>query len=147
MLYGYAMMASWDWSIMAKAKPTVEQVLEVYAQEGATAAAEYGQVSSRTVQRWASLEGIVSGWVPPITQGHGTSACYMRGCREQECVEAHRETQRKLKARRVKRLKQGKVTVKHGVSAYSNWNCRCEVCRAAWAAYLRERKRVRSEQA
>lgn len=28
-------------------------------------------------------------------------------------------------------------------STYSNWGCRCDLCRAAWAAYVAKRKAVR----
>jgi hypothetical protein len=29
----------------------------------------------------------------------------------------------------------------HGLSTYTNWGCRCDVCRAAMAAYRRDRRR------
>jgi hypothetical protein len=39
------------------------------------------------------------------------------------------------------RAKRGTFT--HGVSGYVNYDCRCEVCRAAWAPYYAERRRAR----
>lgn len=117
-----------------------EQALTIYANEGAAAAAEAAKVSIRTVQRWASDAGVRSGYKRTTTRGHGTAACYLRGCRKKECVEANREENRQVKARRVARFKAGKVHIKHGVSGYSNWDCRCPLCTNAWSAYLRERR-------
>lgn len=31
-------------------------------------------------------------------------------------------------------------------STYTNWRCRCEGCREAWAAYVVERKRMRGNE-
>lgn len=129
---------------MAQTTPNREEVLETYATHGASAAATKAGVSTRTVQRWAAAEGIKSGWEPPILRGHGTSACYIRGCRKPECVEANKQTNREVKERRVARYEAGTVKVKHGVSAYSNWNCRCAECKAAWSAYLRDRRMSRA---
>jgi hypothetical protein len=119
---------------------TKEEALKLYASEGASAAASEAGVSTRTIQRWAAQEGVKSGWQPPILRDHGTAACYIRGCRRDECVEANRQANREVKARRVERFKKGKVTIRHGVSGYSNWDCRCGVCRNAWSAYLRGRR-------
>lgn len=121
-------------------KPTREEILKIYSVEGATAAASEAGVSTRTIQRWAAQEGVTSGWVPPILRDHGTAACYIRGCRKPECVEANREANREVKARRIERFRKGKVTIRHGVSGYSNWDCRCSECRTAWSAYLRSRR-------
>lgn len=124
-----------------------EQVLEVYATEGATAAADLAGVSKRTVQRWAAQEGIRSGYEPQITRDCPSAASYTRGCRCEGCKEANREQQRAVKERRVKRFKTGKVDISHGVSGYSNWDCRCGVCGSAWSAYLRERRAIRRKAA
>ena len=35
---------------------------------------------------------------------------------------------------------------KHGISAYTNNRCRCDVCRGAWNAYCRERRRKKNLQ-
>lgn len=33
--------------------------------------------------------------------------------------------------------------VKHGIpSTYNNYNCRCDICREAWAMYMRPRIRA-----
>lgn len=37
---------------------------------------------------------------------------------------------------------------RHGkASTYSNWQCRCDLCRSAQAAYMRDLRRRRREQA
>lgn len=130
---------------MAETNPPLSraEALKVYATEGASAAAEAASVSTRTIQRWATAEGITSGWEPPILRGHGTAACYVRGCRKAECVEANRISNREVKERRVARFKAGKVKILHGVSGYSNWDCRCAECRVAWSTYLRDRRNSR----
>lgn len=121
-------------------KMSREQILKIYATEGATVAARSASVSTRTIQRWASQEGIATGWEPSLVQGHGTVACYLRGCRRHECVEANKVNNREVKERRVKRFKAGKVQIVHGVSGYSNWDCRCGECTTAWSSYLRDRR-------
>lgn len=122
------------------AEPTREEVLKIYERDGASAAASLAGVSTRTVKRWAAQEGVSSGYTAPIIRGHGTAACYIRGCRETKCVEANREVQREVKRRRIERYRAGKVTIKHGVSGYSNWDCRCGECTSSWSTYLRERR-------
>lgn len=117
-----------------------EEALKLYAGEGASAAASEAGVSTRTIQRWAAQEGVKSGWVPPVLRDHGTAACYIRGCRRPECIEANRQANREVKARRIERFRKGKVSIRHGVSGYSNWDCRCPLCRNAWSTYLRGRR-------
>jgi len=122
-----------------------ETILRVYAEKGATAAAAIASVSKRTVQRWAASEGIGSGYEPKIIVPCPSSAGYARGCRCDGCKEANREVQREIKARRIARFRSGKTRIKHGVSGYSNWDCRCPECRSAWSEYLRERRKDRKK--
>jgi len=118
-----------------------DEALKIYEQDGAVAASQAAGVSTRTIQRWANAEGLTSGWEPSPTKGHGTAACYIRGCRLPECVEANRQTNREVKERRVKRFEAGQVTLDHGkVTSYVNWQCRCQECKSAWSAYLRNRR-------
>jgi hypothetical protein len=124
-----------------------EKVLEVYAESGASAASEIAGVSKRTVQRWAALEGIESGYEPKIIVPCPSAAAYARGCRCDGCKEANREVQREIKARRISRFRSGKTKIKHGVSGYSNWDCRCPDCRSAWSEYLRERRKTNRKKA
>lgn len=118
------------------------KVLKVYAKSGATEAAKIAGVSKRTVQRWASAAGIDSGYEPPIIRECPSAAAYARGCRCAGCTEANREAQRQIKARRVARFQAGQVEITHGVSGYSNWDCRCGECKSAWSTYLRERRQI-----
>lgn len=125
-----------------------DKVLKVYAEQGATAAAELAGVSKRTVQRWAGTEGILSGYEPEITRPCPSAAAYTRGCRCDGCKAANREVQRQIKDRRVARFRKGeREPRRHGVSGYSNWDCRCEECRTAWSEYLRERRKARKKAA
>jgi len=116
------------------------KVLDVYADRGATAAATQAGVSKRTVQRWAAAEGIESGYTAPIIRLCPSAASYARGCRCDGCKDANLEVQRAIKERRIKRFKSGKTKIVHGVSGYSNWDCRCLVCKKAWSEYLRGRR-------
>ena len=36
-------------------------------------------------------------------------------------------------------------TARHGVSAYSNYKCRCDVCRSAWKEYMQKRRAARKD--
>lgn len=120
--------------------PTKNQILRIYAKKGATPAAEAAGVSKRTVQRWAAKAGISSGYTAPVLRDCPSVASYNRGCRCSGCVAANKEASRQTKARRVARFENGEVEIEHGVSGYSNWDCRCETCRAEWSAYMRERR-------
>ncbi len=124
---------------------SVDKILEMYETEGATPAAKMAKVSKRTVQRWASDAGMKSGFDPAsrITTTCPSSAEYGRGCRCDGCKEAQREAQRAVKQRRIKRARTGRVQIPHGVSGYSNWDCRCPTCRGAWSQYLRSRRASR----
>lgn len=129
----------------SKIPPTMrEMVLKIYAERGATAAAAFAGVSKRTVQRWANAEGVLSGYKPRIYRPCPSAAAYARGCRCDGCKAANREVQRQIKERRINKFREGKRKPRrHGVSGYSNWNCRCDVCRKAWSKYLRERRKAR----
>ena len=118
----------------------MDKVMGLYSTEGATAAAKFAGVSKRTVQRWASEQGVKSGYVAPIEMECPSAASYTRGCRCEGCRLANKEAQRETKKRRIERFRSGRTKIKHGVSGYSNWDCRCEKCRKAWSAYLRKRR-------
>lgn len=125
---------------------TREKVLKIYGSKGPDAAAEAAGVSKRTAQRWAAAAGVKYHYENPILRGHRTSACYARGCRKKQCVEANKEAQRAIKARRVERRIRGEAKFKHGVSGYSNWDCRCGRCKKSWSEYLRERRSISIEE-
>lgn len=117
-----------------------EEILRIYSEEGATVAASKAGVSKRTVQRWAAASRVHSGYEAPIMRECPSAASYARGCRCEGCKEENRLTQKEIKARRVARFKAGEVEITHGVSGYSNWDCRCNECKSAWSSYLRERR-------
>jgi hypothetical protein len=120
---------------------TKEEVLVIYAQEGAAAAARAADRSIRTVQRWANEAGVVSGYSKPFTAGPDSAAAYLRGCRTPECVEAYREANRAAKERRIERFHSGETTPECGTaSTYSNYDCRGEACSEAWSLYLRSKR-------
>lgn len=54
---------------------------------------------------------------------HGTTGRYQAGCSCDDCRAANREKTRRLR---------GKPPLTHGVSGYTNYRCRCEVCTEAW---------------
>lgn len=119
-----------------------EEVVKLYQEIGAAAAARQVGVSRRTVQRWARAAGIQSGGWEPVHRRKPcpSAAAYSHGCRCDGCKLANREAQRATKQRRVERYRNGRRDIKHGVSGYSNWDCRCEVCRTAWSKYLKDRR-------
>jgi hypothetical protein len=126
-----------------------QQALDIYVKEGAEAARLAVGVSKRTVQRWASDAGLKYEYVAPLLPCP-SMASYARGCRCDGCVEANREHQKEVKARRVAYgKKHGKKKtgepIPHGVSGYSNWDCRCGTCKAEWSAYLRRKRDARTE--
>ncbi len=63
---------------------------------------------------------------------HGTHSAYVRGCHCQECTEAHRVANQKS----FESLRSAEVT-EHGRTGY-RYGCRCDVCKAANAAYMRD---------
>lgn len=126
-----------------------QQALDVYVKEGAEAAGLATGVSKRTVQRWASEAEVEYVYVPYLLPCPSV-ASYARGCRCDGCVEENREHQKEVKARRVAYgKKHGKKKtgepIPHGVSGYSNWDCRCPVCKSEWSSYLRTKRLARSE--
>jgi hypothetical protein len=120
------------------------RLLTIYATEGAVAAAKEAGVSVRTMQRWAGQEGIQSGYRTPVSAECPSAAAYNRGCRCEGCVDANRIAGRQAKDRRIARAHHG-AEVPHGVSGYSNWDCRCVTCSTAWATYLRKRRATRAK--
>lgn len=134
---------------MAKTKKKTEiskdEVLKIYAEKGATAASEAAGVSKRTVQRWASVAGVGSGYKAPIRRTEPSAAAYMRGCRTEECVEAYRKANTDAKNRRLDRFQSGASKPDCGkASTYSNYDCRGEACKAAWSKYLRDKRNTGS---
>lgn len=119
------------------------RLLTIYATEGAVAAAKEAGVSVRTMQRWAAQEGVESGYKTPVSAQCPSAAAYGRGCRCDGCIDANRVAAREAKDRRIARAHHG-VEVPHGVSGYSNWDCRCVTCSTAWATYLRKRRSMRA---
>lgn len=128
-----------------------QQALDVYVKEGAEAARLAVGVSKRTVQRWASEAEVEYTYVPVLLPCP-SMASYARGCRCDGCIEVNREHQKEVKARRVAYGKEhGKKRtgepIPHGVSGYSNWDCRCGKCKAEWSSYLRTKRLARAEAA
>ena len=68
----------------------------------------------------------------------GTQTGYQRhlGLREEPCKECRRANAVAMLEDRKRRAT--RTDVPHGHSGYINWSCRCEVCRAAHSAKLRE---------
>lgn len=118
------------------------QVLQIFADHGATLAAAAAGVTPRTVKRWAKRAGVRSGYDPsmPYTED-GTRAGYRRGIRTEEAIEAHRESMRVAKERRVERFQAGEAAPACGkASTYSNYDCRGAGCRFAWSTYLKKKR-------
>jgi len=118
------------------------EVLQVFADHGATLAAAAGGVTPRTIKRWAKRAGVKSGYDPSqIQTGDGTSAGYRRGVRSEEAIEAHQEAMREAKQRRVERFEAGETVPACGkASTYSNYDCRGQGCRVAWSVYLKKKR-------
>jgi hypothetical protein len=76
---------------------------------------------------------------------HGTGARYKRKafeCRCEKCRSANTELAAKY---RRARSTSAATPPTHGVSTYSNWGCRCDICVAAHADACRERHQRRRE--
>lgn len=72
---------------------------------------------------------------------HGTRACYVRGCRRRQCVEANRayhEQRRRAAGMAPARRGPGP----HGTVARYKSGCHCARCRTANTAYYRERRQA-----
>jgi len=80
---------------------------------------------------------------------HGTNRCYMNGCREEECRQAHRDyTQQVRQARRAELIWRDNrpfhPRAKHGTpNAYTHYGCGCEPCTKAHSAATRAYKESR----
>lgn len=69
---------------------------------------------------------------------HGTSARYARGCR---CSECRAEAARRVREWRHDVAGRTPPDTVHGtIHGYSNWRCRCELCRHAKSTYDHARK-------
>lgn len=65
--------------------------------------------------------------------GHGTAACYARGCRRDECRAAN--AARCMQSKRARVGKPIPDHVEHGTdNAYNYYGCRCDVCVPAQSA-------------
>jgi hypothetical protein len=74
---------------------------------------------------------------------HGTPSAYKRGCRCGDCRAAKTAQNARQKQARMLRLAAGDAAdFKHGVSGYTNWGCRCEVCVAAARRDRQQRSRT-----
>lgn len=125
-----------------RSKEWYREVLQIFADHGATLAAAAAGVTPRTVKRWAARAGVTSGYDPSAPRTpDGTRAGYRRGLRTEEAVEAHRESAREMKERRVERLRAGEAAPACGkASTYSNYDCRGTGCRFAWSVYLKKKR-------
>lgn len=65
---------------------------------------------------------------------HGTRYRYNRGCHCRRCTKAMRDSQRSLRDRE---------PPNHGRSGYTNYACRCDICRAAGSQANRENRERR----
>jgi hypothetical protein len=73
------------------------------------------------VLRQANADGVQVRLAP-----HGTTGCYGRGCRCDACRAANARHHQRLRQQRA--LRAASAQFEHGLSAYKNWACRCEVC-------------------
>lgn len=75
---------------------------------------------------------------PPRTHGHGTRACYRRGCRLPECVQANtdwlRDYNRRTKRRRPREEYEADRHIHPSLNCYKRHGCRCPGCRR-WNAF------------
>lgn len=74
---------------------------------------------------------------------HGKPTAYSHGCRCRACREHHRTRMAQNYQNRVEKAASEGLpeTVKHGlVGTYTNWGCRCDVCRGAARIYERKKR-------
>jgi len=118
------------------------EILQIFADHGATPASIASGVTRRTIQRWARRAGVTSGYNPRLARTpDDTNAGYRRGVRTEEAIEAHQESVRDAKQRRVQRFHDKETTPACGkASTYSNYDCRGEACRTAWSVYLKRKR-------
>lgn len=79
---------------------------------------------------------------PPPKPSHGTPSTYASGCRCSVCRDAHRRRMKQWKNSAAEIASSDPSRVPHGLAGYSNWRCRCPVCKAAGSAANR-RQRLR----
>lgn len=85
--------------------------------------------SSISAMKTRYSSGGVQALLPRGGPRHGTTNMYMdHGCRCESCSASNASRIRDL---REKRKGNGKKPVEHGLSGYSNYDCRCKVCDAA----------------
>lgn len=76
---------------------------------------------------------------PRKMPSHGTYARYQQGCRCDHCRQANALAMAMFKEARLKKFQANPDMVEHGtLSAYKNYNCRCEPCRLAHVEYWRQ---------
>lgn len=62
---------------------------------------------------------------------HGTRAGYIRGCTCEEC----RVANNRYALERKRRVREGEMKIpSHGLSGYTNYGCKCSICKAAGSA-------------
>lgn len=76
-------------------------------------------------------------------KGEHSESAYARGSRDEGCRRAHAEHCAEGKRKRAARV--GSASFTHGEAGYSNWCCRCEVCRTAWSEKIRRDSARRRE--
>lgn len=93
-------------------------------------------VTERTVQRYRKR---IRARRAPYWR-HGLVGSYVTyGCRCEECTEANRVRQKRLRKNRAGTL--APDDPRHGrYTTYSNWSCRCAECSRAWSAYNKEKR-------
>lgn len=105
-----------------------------------------GPLGKRWGARSQALETIAAGdravgTLVELNVEHGSFRGYQKGCRCEKCRLANSERHYRNKERRTQRLAELRV---HGTtSSYTNWNCRCDLCREAWLEHMETRKRIR----
>lgn len=73
---------------------------------------------------------------------HGTASSYQRGCHCDDCVRVGRESKRQLDAERRKHPEDAPHGTRGG---YSNWGCRCDLCKKVQAEYMKSWRARRAE--
>ena len=69
---------------------------------------------------------------------HGGSG-YSSGCRCEKCKAAHALRQKRYREKKKQQIAEGVATITHGLAGYTNYACRCQVCRDAYRDYALER--------
>lgn len=87
-------------------------------------------MSGAAVQAVRTRRGIEAGLKLKKSE-HGTPSMYNRGCRCEPCKTRQRQRAKEQQAKRLAKVQAGEASFAHGLSGYTNWNCRCAVCKAA----------------